>query len=57
VPETGEVSPQPTQAALQEKEKEKIKCWFNVLPEETSLQRLVLLAHARWVIEQFYARR
>ncbi len=38
----------------QEKEEEKIKYWFSVLPKETSLQRLVLLAHARWVIEQFY---
>jgi len=26
----------------------------SVEPQETSLQRLVLLAHARWVIEQFY---
>ena len=25
-----------------------------MLPPETSLQRLVLLAHGRWVIEQFY---
>jgi SRSO17 transposase len=31
-----------------------IKYWFSVLPKETSLSRLVLLAHARWVIEQFY---
>jgi SRSO17 transposase len=46
--------PQPTQAAPQEKEEEKIKYWFSVLPEDTSLSRLVLLAHARWVIEQFY---
>lgn len=38
----------------QEKEEEKIKYWFSVLPEDASLQRLVLLAHARWVIEQFY---
>ena len=46
--------PQLTPAELQEKEEEKIKYWFSVLPPETSLQRLVLLAHARWVIEQFY---
>jgi len=45
---------QPTQDAPQEKEEEKIKYWFSVLPPETSLQRLILLAHARWVIEQFY---
>jgi hypothetical protein len=38
----------------QEQEEEQIKYWFSVLPQETSLQRLVLLAHARWVIEQFY---
>jgi len=25
-----------------------------VLPEDSSFSRLVLLAHARWVIEQFY---
>jgi SRSO17 transposase len=57
VPETVADDPQPTQAASQEKEEEKINYWFSVLPEETSLQRLVLLAHARWVIEPFYARR
>src|SRR3989440_2950461 len=45
---------QPREVAPQEKEEEKIKYWFSVLPKETSLQRLVLLAHARWVIEQFY---
>ncbi len=54
VPATAEDDPQSTQAAPQEKEEEKIKYWFSVLPPETSLQRLVLLAHARWVIEQFY---
>jgi SRSO17 transposase len=45
---------QPTPGEPQGKEEEKIKYWFSVLPQETSLQRLVLLAHARWVIEQFY---
>jgi SRSO17 transposase len=54
VPETVEASPQPAQDAPQEKEKEKIKYWFSVLPEDASLQRLILLVHARWVIEQFY---
>ena len=54
VPEIVADGPQPTQAAPQEKEEEKIKYWFSVLPEDTSLSRLVLLAHARWVIEQFY---
>src|SRR6266567_9155747 len=57
VPETVEASSQPAQDASQEKEKERIKYWFSVLPENASLQRLVLLAHARWVIGQFYARR
>jgi SRSO17 transposase len=46
--------PQPTPVAPQEKEEDTIKYWFGVLPEDTSLSRLVLLAHARWVIEQFY---
>jgi len=46
--------PQPTPVEPQEKEEEKIKYWFSVLPENASLSRLVLLAHARWVIEQFY---
>ena len=45
---------QPTPVEPQEKAEEKIKYWFSVLPEDASLQRLVLLAHARWVIEQFY---
>ncbi len=31
-----------------------IKYWFSSLPPQTSLERLVTLAHARWVIEQFY---
>jgi SRSO17 transposase len=44
----------PSPAGPQEQEEEQIKYWFSVLPRETSLQRLVLLAHARWVIEQFY---
>ncbi len=46
--------PQPTPVKPQEQEEEKVKYWFSVLPPQTSLQRLVLLAHARWVIEQFY---
>jgi SRSO17 transposase len=54
VPETAADDPPSTPDAPQEKEEEKIKYWFSVLPPETSLQRLVLLAHARWVIEQFY---
>jgi SRSO17 transposase len=54
VPKTVEASAQSAPPVSQEKEKEKIKYWFSVLPEDALLQRLVLLAHARWVIEQFY---
>jgi len=43
---------QPT--PVEEKEEEQITYWFSVLPQDASLWRLVLLAHARWVIEQFY---
>ncbi len=49
-----DLHPSPTEPQEQEQEEEQIKYWFSVLPKETSLQRLVLLAHARWVIEQFY---
>ena len=41
-------------ASLQDKEKQKTKYWFCMLPDDVPLERLVLLAHARWVIEQFY---
>jgi SRSO17 transposase len=54
VPQTVAEKPQPSSVEPQEKEEEQINYWFSVLPEDTSLQRLVLLAHARWVIEQFY---
>jgi SRSO17 transposase len=37
-----------------EQETPEIKYWFSTLPPDTSLERLVTLAHARWVIEQFY---
>lgn len=33
---------------------EKTKYWFSTLPAEISLEQLITLAHARWVIEQFY---
>ena len=33
---------------------EKTTYWFSTLPPDTSLERLITLAHARWVIEQFY---
>ena len=42
------------QEAAEEPEVEKTKYWFSSLPPQTSLERLVTLAHARWVIEQFY---
>ncbi len=54
VPEAVADETPPTLVEPQEKEEEKIKYWFSVLPKTTSLSRLVLLAHARWVIEQFY---
>ena len=37
-----------------QKQKDPTKYWFSTLPPETALERLVTLAHARWVIEQFY---
>jgi SRSO17 transposase len=36
------------------KKPEKTKYWFSTLSCETSLERLITVAHARWVIEQFY---
>ena len=35
-------------------EKETIKYWFSTFPPDTPLERLVTLAHASFVIEQFY---
>jgi SRSO17 transposase len=43
-----------TQEGAEENEAEETKYWFSTLPPDTSLERLVTLAHARWVIEQFY---
>jgi SRSO17 transposase len=54
VPEAMADDAQSPSVEPQEMQEEQIKYWFSVLPQETSLQRLVLLAHARWVIEQFY---
>jgi SRSO17 transposase len=54
VPATVADDRHPSPAEPQEQEEEQIKYWFSVLPKETSLQHRVLLAHARWVIEQFY---
>jgi SRSO17 transposase len=54
VPETMTDEQQTQAIEPQEQEEEQIKYWFSVLPLETPVERLVLLAHARWVIEQFY---
>ena len=54
MPEAVADDAQITAVEPQEQEEEQVKYWFSVLPEDTSLSRLVLLAHARWVIEQFY---
>jgi len=54
VPEAVADEAPPTLVEPQEKEEEQIKYWWSRLPKTTSLSRLVLLAHARWVIEQFY---
>ena len=54
VPAARAADAQPSSAEPQQQEEEQIKYWFSVLPPEASLQRLILLAHARWVIEQFY---
>jgi len=43
-----------TPATKPDEEQETIKYWFSTLPPDTPLERLLTLAHARWVIEQFY---
>jgi SRSO17 transposase len=45
---------QQKQKKKKEKQKDPTKDWFSTLPPETSLERLVTLAHARWVIAPFY---
>ncbi len=42
------------QEAAGQQEAEETKYWFSSLPPQTELSQLVTLAHARWVIEQFY---
>jgi SRSO17 transposase len=54
VPKTTEDGQQAAPAESQDEPEDTTKYWFSVLPKETSLERLVLVAHARWVIEQFY---
>jgi SRSO17 transposase len=56
-PATNELLPQDDavkQEAAGQQEAEETKYWFSPLPPQTSLEQLVTLAHARWVIEQFY---
>jgi SRSO17 transposase len=56
-PATNEPLPQDDavkQEAAGQQEAEETKYWFSPLPPQTSLEQLVTLAHARWVIEQFY---
>ena len=61
VPKSQEPSTEPVplddtaqQEAAGAQEADETKYWFSTLPPDTSLERLVTLAHARWVIEQFY---
>jgi SRSO17 transposase len=53
-PETQAADQTTTTASPQGEEQPKTKYWFCMLPADVPLERLVLLAHARWVIEQFY---
>jgi SRSO17 transposase len=56
-PSTNEPLPQDDpgqQEAAEEKEAEETKYCFSSLSPEIELSHLVTLAHARWVIEQFY---
>ena len=53
LPPTEAAEQTPTKASLQDEEPE-AKYWVSTLPLETELSHLVTLAHARWVIEQFY---
>jgi hypothetical protein len=54
VPEEENDKQAPSGTEPSEQKAETIKYWFSTLPPETSLERLVTVAHARWVIEQFY---
>ena len=53
LPPTEAAEQTPTKASSQDEESE-TKYWVSTLPLETELSHLVTLAHARWVIEQFY---
>jgi SRSO17 transposase len=53
-PETEAADQTSTTASPQHEEQPRTKYWFCMLPKTTPLERLVTLAHARWVIEQFY---
>jgi hypothetical protein len=52
-PETEAADQTSTTASPQHEEQPRTKYWFCMLPKTTPLERLVTLAHARWVIEQF----
>ncbi len=53
-PETEAADQSTAKASQQNEEQETTKYWFCMLPDDVPLERLVLLAHARWVSEQFY---
>jgi SRSO17 transposase len=52
--ESGSLDDPATQEVPEKQEAPQTKYWFSTLPPDTSLERLVTLAHARWVSEQFY---
>ena len=47
-------TPEKKKRKSKQKPKDPTKYWFSTLPQDATLERLVTLAHARWVIEQFY---
>ncbi len=48
------VAPEKKRRRRKEQPKDPTKYWFSTLPQDATLEQLVTLAHARWVIEQFY---
>jgi SRSO17 transposase len=47
-------TPEKKRRRRKQKPKDPTKYWFSTLPPDATLEHLVTLAHARWVIEQFY---
>lgn len=47
-------TPQKKRRRSKQKPKDPTKYWFSTLPQDATLEHLVTLAHARWVVEQFY---